>query len=269
MPRLTQSAIFPCIAAFILVAAARSAAASSTGEVFCTSDPRAFSNAAPSTIRMATVLSRLAREARPAENTFLNRQRAEGYTKMLSFATDPKQIFEIRLQIGLEYLNAGETPKAIQSFAEVEKAYATVPGLRDSKIWADLRHMQAVAHLRLGEQDNCLNGHTAESCLFPIQGGGVHKLQSGSRKAIEILEEQLNRVPQNRRGAWLLNLAYMTLGEYPDKVPSGWRIPPEVFAPTTTSSAFPMSLAIWASMSMISPAAPSPRISTAMATWIS
>ena len=26
---------------------------------------------------------------------------------------------------------------------------------------------------------------------------------------------------------WLLNLAYMTIGEYPDKVPAAWLIPPK------------------------------------------
>jgi hypothetical protein len=239
MPRLTQFAIFLCLAAFNLAAVAQSTVALNTAEVFCTSDPRALSNAAPGTIRMATLLARLAREARPTDNTFLNQQRAAGYTKMLSFVTDPKELLEVRMQIGLEYLNAGETPKAIQAFADVEKTYANVPGLTNSKIWADMRHLQAVAYLRLGEQDNCLNGHTADSCLFPIQGGGVHKLQSGSRKAIEILEEQLNRVPQNRRGAWLLNLAYMTLGEYPDKVPTGWRLPPEVFRSEYDLKRFP------------------------------
>ncbi|MDP9079186.1 MAG: CRTAC1 family protein, partial [Bacteroidota bacterium] len=31
----------------------------------------------------------------------------------------------------------------------------------------------ALAYLRLGERTNCIINHTAESCLFPIQGSGV------------------------------------------------------------------------------------------------
>ncbi len=37
------------------------------------------------------------------------------------------------------------------------------------------------------------------------------------------------RRPDDLGVRWLLNVAYMTLGEYPDKVPPGWRIPLEPF----------------------------------------
>ena len=60
-----------------------------------------------------------------------------------------------------------------------------------SRLLADLRFYQALAWLRLGEQENCLTNHNAQSCVFPIRGEGVHKLQKGSRKAIEILEARL------------------------------------------------------------------------------
>jgi hypothetical protein len=208
-------------------------------EAFCTSDPRALENASPSTIRMASLLARLARESRAVSNTFLNHQRAEAYTRMLSFTTGATELFDLRLQIGLEHLNAGETLEALRTFSDMEKTYSAQPAFTGTKNWADFRHFHALAYLRMGEQDNCLNGHTPESCLFPIRGGGVHKLQNGSRKAIEILEEQLRRVPRDRRGAWLLNLAYMTVGEYPDNVPSGWRIPPRVFASDYDIQRFP------------------------------
>jgi hypothetical protein len=82
--------------------------------------------------------------------------------------------------------------------------------------------------LRLGEQENCLNNHNADSCLLPIQGGGVHKQTRGSRNAIQVLQDLLDTQP-SPYAAWLLNIAYMTLGEYPDQVPAQWRIPPEVF----------------------------------------
>jgi hypothetical protein len=237
MRGLTKLAIWFFVVALPLAAPAQTS--SSVGETFCTSDPKALENAAPSTIRMASLLARLAREAKPAANMFLNHQRAEGYTKMLSLTTDPAESFDIRAQIGLEYLNAGETLQAIQVFADIDKLYANQPAIVGTRVWAEFRHLYALAYLRMGEQDNCLNGHTPESCLFPIRGGGVHKLQSGSRKAIEILEEQLKRVPRDRKGAWLLNIAYMTLGEYPDKVPAGWRISPDVFRSEYDMPRFP------------------------------
>jgi hypothetical protein len=36
---------------------------------------------------------------------------------------------------------------------------------------------QAMCHLRIGELQNCVGNHNSDSCMFPIQGGGVHTLQ--------------------------------------------------------------------------------------------
>src|SRR6187399_2968017 len=33
--------------------------------------------------------------------------------------------------------------------------------------------------LRLGDRMNCINNHTAESCIYPIAGGGIHRDKAG------------------------------------------------------------------------------------------
>src|SRR5947209_392453 len=37
----------------------------------------------------------------------------------------------------------------------------------------------AIAYLRLGERANCIQGHTAASCIFPIAADGVHHDKTG------------------------------------------------------------------------------------------
>ena len=86
-----------------------------------------------------------------------------------------------------------------------------------------------MCHLRLGELENCLSNHTSDSCIFPIGGSGVHLFQRGSRGAVAVLSGLLDEQPGNLAARWLLNVAYMTLGEYPDKVPPKWLIPAKVF----------------------------------------
>lgn len=98
---------------------------------------------------------------------------------------------------------------------------------------------EAVCHLRLGEQENCLNNHNADSCLFPIRGAGVHQIEEGSRGAIARLEEILSADASDLEAQWLLNIAYMTLGEYPQRVPKAWRIDPAVFESDHDVSRFP------------------------------
>ena len=53
------------------------------------------------------------------------------------------------------------------------------------------------------------------------------------------MTEQLEKYPKDLKRAWLLNIAYMTLGEYPDKVPPQWLIPPKAFESDYDIKRFP------------------------------
>jgi hypothetical protein len=83
----------------------------------------------------------------------------------------------------------------------------------------------AMAYLRQGERSNCIVNHAAESCIMPINSTGIHSAQNGSSQAIGTYEEILKKDPEDLESRWLLNLAYMTLGDYPKKVPPEFLIP--------------------------------------------
>jgi hypothetical protein len=89
--------------------------------------------------------------------------------------------------------------------------------------------MRAISYLRTAELENCVCGTTADSCLFPIQGGGIHRRPEGSRHAIAELVERLKEKPNDLGAMWLLNLAVQTLGETPPEVRPEWVIPKSVF----------------------------------------
>src|SRR4030095_11699949 len=57
--------------------------------------------------------------------------------------------------------------------------------------------------------------------------------------AIEELEEVLKVYPNDLRARWLLNIAHMTLGEYPNQVPQHLLIPPAAFASDYDIKKFP------------------------------
>jgi hypothetical protein len=90
-----------------------------------------------------------------------------------------------------------------------------------------------VTYLRMGETENCLLNPAATSCILPIRGEAVHTRQNGSRQAIAAFTDVLKRRTQfpglDLAARWLLNIAYMTVGEYPDKVPAPYLIPPRAF----------------------------------------
>jgi hypothetical protein len=59
---------------------------------------------------------------------------------------------------------------------------------------------------------------------------GRHGQPSGSATAALYFTRRLAREPDDLEAKWLLNLADMTLGRYPDDVPAEHRIPPSAFA---------------------------------------
>ncbi|HVY76033.1 MAG TPA: CRTAC1 family protein [Puia sp.] len=91
------------------------------------------------------------------------------------------------------------------------------PGLIDQR--QPIKKDLAVAYLRLGERMNCFHNHSAESCIYPISAGGVHQDKTGSEKAIELFKSLLLDNPGDLESKWLLNIAYMTTGGYPQEVP--------------------------------------------------
>ena len=140
---------------------------------------------------------------------------------------------QIAYQLGEAALLAGELEEAIEV---LEGAHALVPELRGAVPPRNLHqmiYMLGVAHLRRGEDANCCARSTPESCLFPIQGAGVHSDPSGSRAAVGYFEEVLRTARDGSemqfKARWLLNLASMTLGEYPEGVPAEHLIPPTAF----------------------------------------
>ncbi len=180
--------------------------------------------------RMAERLAAIARATDVNENPWRNTERAENLRVMVEKPVTPREYLELMPNYAGELLKAGKTQEAIKALQDLEK-FSTRGGSSALSLEnrSFLRHRMAVAYLRLGEQENCQEHHTTESCLMPITGGGIHGRPRGSIEAVRILTEQLKEVPEDLSARWWLNIAAMTLGEYPDGVPKAWLIPPKVF----------------------------------------
>ncbi|MFO0902906.1 MAG: CRTAC1 family protein [Pirellulales bacterium] len=85
--------------------------------------------------------------------------------------------------------------------------------------------LQGVTSLRLGEDENCILCRGEASCILPLSAAAVHTNRRGSTRAIGHFAEYLERFPDDLGARWLLNLANMTLGQYPDGVEARFRLP--------------------------------------------
>jgi hypothetical protein len=114
-------------------------------------------------------------------------------------------------------LELGKEDSAVQIFLDLMDKNVSY---QNPKVLRDL----GIAYLRLGERANCISNHAAESCILPIKGIGIHQDIEGSRRAIIIYERLLKSNSIDLESRWLLNIAYMTLGEYPHNVPTEYLI---------------------------------------------
>ena len=182
--------------------------------------------------RMAARLETIAREANIRENPWRNTERAEDLRGMVEQAIASKEYLELAPNFGGELLKAGRTEEAIQQFLKLQD-FSTQGGTselsRDNRTF--LRHHLAISYLRLGEQENCQLHHNTESCLMPIRGGGIHARREGSEKAMQVLLTQMKENPRDQSARWWMNIAAMTLGEYPDGLPKRSLIPPKGSVP--------------------------------------
>jgi hypothetical protein len=171
------------------------------------------------TKKMVEQLKKVAVMTQDWRSILANGVRAKHFGNPTVFSQTP----ENKVYVYSDMLAAGMTEETIDSL----KATLTQPMGDITRL--KLKRLLGVAYLRLAEQENCVVNHTAQSCLVPIQPGGYHKFERGSRSAIEVYTDILNVDSTDLKSQWLLNIAYMTLGEYPNKVPQRWLIPPEVF----------------------------------------
>lgn len=134
--------------------------------------------------------------------------------------------FETAFRLILLELQQGNVDAALR---HGEAALAVFPdsGIKP-EVLVSLKLRMAQAYLRMGEDQNCCANPTAETCIFPIRGGGVHAVPEGSRKAIPLLTEVANarygQIENRLDAAWLLSIAAMTVDEYPQSVPAAFRL---------------------------------------------
>jgi hypothetical protein len=152
--------------------------------------------------------------------------RAQYYQSLLRNSLNFRDEATVRQQLAIELLGAGYSEAAIDDLETLRSRSAgRLPAENDKQLgeWLGL------AYLRLGEQLNCLQNHGQKSCIFPIRAGGVHHITRGAQGAVREFAALLEKYPNDDESRWLLNVAYMQLGQYPQNVPAKWLVPSRLF----------------------------------------
>jgi hypothetical protein len=209
--------------------------------------------------RMLALLQKIADDT-PDTHPYIGDRRARQFREELRTlpATDtgPNR-WRVMVQLSGEELRLGNEAEAIRLLTD---ALELIPRTDENRPGIDFNNYRlGVAYLRLAETQNCALHPNAEACILPLRGRGIHRVQTPSRRAIAAFTDVLrstenaasgalsattsggnwgagasppagnNATQQHLAARWLLNIAYMTVGGYPDEVPAPYRLPPETF----------------------------------------
>jgi hypothetical protein len=179
---------------------------------------------------MAQRLDRIAQQtaANPRQQMYANAARVTWLQRMRP-PPQPQAQMQYRVTLAQELLRAGQNEQAIEQFEGILDMLARYPNAPTSYRLA-VKDYLAISYMRFGEMQNCVTDHNAQRCLFPIEGRGVYTQQRAPREAIKLYTDILEIDPDDLNARWLLNIAHMTIGTYPDSIPTRWQIPPAALA---------------------------------------
>jgi hypothetical protein len=136
-------------------------------------------------------------------------------------------------ELGQLWAYEGKMERAIPELEAAQRALARRGPAEEEALRPVRSYLEAalgVLEMRRGELENCVHDRNAARCIFPIEGAGRHEAPSGSARAIEHFRASLKANPGDLEVRWLLNVAAMTLGRYPQDLPPELLIPPAAFA---------------------------------------
>ncbi|MEY3050926.1 MAG: hypothetical protein RLY31_711 [Bacteroidota bacterium] len=190
--------------------------------------PSAAGPQGPGTRRMVALLREANASLDPMKLQFYgSTRRAAQFKTIMESATDSGQRMMAHLQYAYELLSSGRNEQAVVEFERL-LPLAEQAGFQPAFAY-QVRKLLALSYVRIGETTNCIDRYHPDACVMPIQGGGIYAVQEASRAAIKIYEGMLAENPSDDETIWMLNFVYMTLGEFPDKVPPAWRLSPDAF----------------------------------------
>ncbi|MBL7828321.1 MAG: VCBS repeat-containing protein [Saprospiraceae bacterium] len=175
--------------------------------------------------RMIAMLDSIFRNANPQDCYNLNGRKAGLIKEKLDTESGPTKNPNLQFKYADQLLNSGQVESATMELLDLVQSIQDTLTDQTKLIY----EMLALSYMRLGEQQNCINSHAAESCIVPLQGGGIYRMKSGPENAIKVYKRLLARYPDDAQSRWLLNLAYMAIGKWPAEVPKNLLLPESIF----------------------------------------
>src|SRR5579859_412865 len=153
--------------------------------------------------------------------------RTEQFLASPADSVPPAKLQQAHSALAQLYAYQGAMAKSAQEWKKTyDIAQASVPDVMPYVL-----ESLGVTYLHLAEMENESYSSSGTMDIFPPLDHEAHfEKEENSKLAIEYLEKYLAALPNDLEVKWELNLAYLTLGGYPEKVPAKYLIPISSFA---------------------------------------
>ena len=178
--------------------------------------------------KMINELREIAEDKSNVNVWHLNEERARFIDEQLDQVNNPSQKVQMMFKSASEWLNAGNYELSIQRFNQLLNFVKHNNFRLPPEVNHSVQEVLGIAYLRKAEIENCIKHHSEYSCLLPIDKEGQHIEREGGEAALRVFENLIKTTPTPQT-TWLYNITQMTLGGYPDKIPSQNLLPPSIF----------------------------------------
>jgi len=168
------------------------------------------------------MVCRLRKESLAASREAVERDLA---ARAFETTADPSVTGQVQVMLSQLHAFDGRMSQAIDRLRD---AYA-VASKRGLVTRPSLEEALGIAHLHKAGMDNGLQFAPGDRCLLPMKPEQALAQTADLEKAIGYFSTFLARRPDDLEVRWLFNLAHMSAGGYPDKVPASLLIPPATF----------------------------------------
>jgi tetratricopeptide (TPR) repeat protein len=139
---------------------------------------------------------------------------------------DPREVIQAHQALAQLHAYVGELEASIK---EWKKAYEIAQSDLPNAV-PFLEEALGASYLHLAGMENGAYRNAGDIDLFPpADKSKPYAKQENSRLAIKYFQASLDQYPDDLQVRWLLNLAYVTVGEYPAGVPAKFLIPASLF----------------------------------------
>jgi tetratricopeptide (TPR) repeat protein len=152
-------------------------------------------------------------------------QRLDPHSPDSYVRSKPEELGHVHFVLAQLLAYQGKMDDAIKHWLESYRIAQT----QSPALVPELLEVLGTAYFHKSEMENDVYRKPGERCLFPPRKKFVFAKAADSQAAVQYLTKFLEQKPDSQEGRWLLNLAYNSLGKYPEGVPAKYRIPASAF----------------------------------------